>query len=112
MKFIAGFMLMIAPLAFAAESGTKNPAATLQWQSAEHIWRSSCQYCHENTPFAPKVLGRNLPVELSRYFIRNGGAGMPVFRLSELSDAEVEMLAQWIYQSQVQTQLPVSEVAK
>ena len=62
-------------------------------------WRASCQYCHQGTRFAPALLGRGLPAAYTRLIVRKGAPGMPVFHESEISDAELDTLATWIFES-------------
>lgn len=79
-----------AGIAFAQGDGL-----TVQPDGAE-LWRASCGYCHGGPMNAPELRGRNLPVAVTRQFVRNGAPGMPPFHPSALRDDELEALAQWI----------------
>ena len=67
-----------------------------RWSGPEHIWRSSCGYCHGGAAGAPELRGAGLPPEAIVQFARQGGAGMPSFHRSEISDVELRQLAEWI----------------
>jgi mono/diheme cytochrome c family protein len=86
----AGFALVtaISPSAGLAQSAG-------QWQGPQHIWNASCAYCH-GTTHAPELLGREVSAEVVRRFIRQGAPGMPAFHSSEISDQELDALAEWI----------------
>ena len=93
----AAFLLFISfgKLAFADENeGLK-------------IYTKWCEQCHMDSPFAPGtiqlrqsrgvdkavILKRDdLNPDYVRQLVRNGFAGMPNFRRTEISDAELEML--------------------
>lgn len=66
-------------------------------RSAEQVWADTCHFCHDNG-IGPALLGRQLPVELNKIFVRNGLRQMPAFRVSEIDDGELDALAKWINQ--------------
>jgi mono/diheme cytochrome c family protein len=62
----------------------------------EQIWRSSCGYCHGGAAGAPELRGLGLPPSVIEQFARQGAPGMPPFHESEISDADLKRLAEWI----------------
>ncbi|THF60357.1 c-type cytochrome [Pseudothauera rhizosphaerae] len=65
---------------------------------AEGIYARVCGYCH-GANVGPLILGRELHVDFIRTMVRLGIGSMPAFRQSEISDAELGELAQWISKS-------------
>jgi len=59
------------------------------------IWHAACAYCHENSKVGPPLNGPYDPAAL-RAIIRSGVDAMPPFHPSELSDEEIDALAQWL----------------
>jgi len=66
------------------------------WAGPEHFWRSSCGYCHGGAAGAPELRGKGLRPEVIAIFARQGAPGMPPFHASEISDAELKQLTEWI----------------
>lgn len=79
-------------LSLTADAGAFRPS----WNGPEHIWRSSCGYCHGGASGAPELRGAGLPPEAIAQFVRQGAPGMPVFHASEISDGELKQLTEWI----------------
>jgi mono/diheme cytochrome c family protein len=68
-----------------------------QWDSPKQMYQATCAGCHAGSmPIAPELLGRKLAVEYVTFLVRHGKAGMPPFKETEYSDADVKALAQWI----------------
>ena len=59
------------------------------------IWRSSCAYCHQGSKVAPPIPAGIDPAAL-KPLVRNGSGAMPPFHRSEISDGELDALAEWI----------------
>lgn len=59
------------------------------------IYAKTCGYCH-GQHVAPVIRGRNLPPEVIAQYVRSGPRAMPAFRPTEISDAELKALAQWV----------------
>ncbi|HWU01168.1 MAG TPA: cytochrome c [Novosphingobium sp.] len=68
---------------------------TLPQRSPEKVYASTCGYCHGHN-VGPIILGRHLPADMVRYMVRHGRLGMPAFRPSEITDAELNALATWV----------------
>jgi mono/diheme cytochrome c family protein len=66
-----------------------------QWRGPEQIWGATCGYCH-GAGVAPELRGRKLDPQATAFIARNGLPGMPVFKPSEINDAELDQLAHWI----------------
>ena len=64
-------------------------------RSPDQVYAKICGYCHGRN-VGPILLGRNLPPEAIRLIARNGQNGMPAFRPTEVTDAELDALAKWI----------------
>ena len=72
------------------------PSATPR--DAEQVYDTVCGYCHGKN-VGPIILGKQLPAEYIRSMVRSGPNGMPAFRPTEISDAELVALAEWISES-------------
>lgn len=59
------------------------------------IYAKTCGYCH-GQHVAPVIRGRNLPPQIIAQYVRSGPRAMPAFRPTEISDAELKALAQWV----------------
>jgi mono/diheme cytochrome c family protein len=64
-------------------------------RSPERIYATVCGYCHGRN-VGPVLLGRHLPPPTIKFVARNGQNGMPAFRPSEITPAELDALAKWI----------------
>ncbi|WP_082816316.1 c-type cytochrome [Pseudomonas citronellolis] len=71
------------------------PLPALAQRSAEQVWVDTCAYCH-TTQIGPELRGRQLPTAMIQTFARYGVRQMPAFRESEISDAELATLAEWL----------------
>lgn len=68
----------------------------IQGQRApEQVYAKVCGYCHGRN-VGPVILGRHLPADAVTYVVRHGQNGMPAFRPTEISPAELEALAAWV----------------
>lgn len=61
----------------------------------EVVYAKVCGYCHGRN-IGPILLGRKLPVDMITLVVREGRNGMPAFRPTEVSNAELAALAKWI----------------
>jgi mono/diheme cytochrome c family protein len=64
-------------------------------RAAEAIYARTCGYCH-GTNVGPIIRGRKLPPEAIVYMVRHGQGAMPAFRPTEITDAELKALSNWI----------------
>ena len=62
------------------------------WRDAQQMFDATCGYCH-GAGVAAELRGRELTAEYIGVFIRNGFRGMPAFRPSDFSDADIAALA-------------------
>lgn len=68
-------------------------------RAPETVYAKVCGYCHGRN-VGPIILGRGLPADAIVYTARHGQNGMPAFRPSEISPAEMDALAKWISASE------------
>ena len=68
----------------------------------EGTYSRTCGYCH-GANVGPAILGLHLPPELIRSAVRTGPGAMPAFRQTEISDADLERLSEWISDSPAET---------
>jgi mono/diheme cytochrome c family protein len=66
-----------------------------QASSPEQVYGRTCHYCHD-TGVGPVLKDRHLERVYIVSTVRAGRNGMPAFRPSEISNAELLALAQWI----------------
>ena len=82
-----------------AQSGTRPSGQrlgqVLPQRTPAKTYASTCGYCH-GTNVGPILLGRHLPATYIRDVVRGGRNGMPAFRPSEVTPAELDALADWI----------------
>jgi cytochrome c553 len=78
--------LWLAGTAGAAPAGDSAPPP---W------WTAACTYCHD-AQIAPSLLGRHLDPATIVAIVRNGLPAMPAFHRSEISDADLLVLAKWV----------------
>jgi mono/diheme cytochrome c family protein len=97
MKRLAFLALGIAALGAApatAQSG-QQLGQTLPQRSPAKTYASTCAYCHGHN-VGPIILGRKLPVDYIKTMVHAGRNGMPAFRPTEVTPAELDALAVWI----------------
>jgi len=64
----------------------------------EGTYGETCAYCHGSN-VGPIILGRHLPADMIKGTVRAGRGAMPAFRPTEISDADLAALADWISMS-------------
>jgi mono/diheme cytochrome c family protein len=91
-------MKRLLPLALALASPAhagQEIGQPLALRSPDKTYASTCAYCHGHN-VGPIILGRKLPGDYIKGMVRAGRNGMPAFRPSEISPAELDALAVWI----------------
>ena len=79
-----------------SSSNTASANSAVNWKNSQHLWQSTCFYCHEETTNGPSLFSRDLPLAVINNWMREGHGAMPPFRPAEVSDKEIEALSQWI----------------
>ncbi|MDE2597440.1 MAG: cytochrome c [Sphingomonadales bacterium] len=92
--FIASAAVALAAAGTAAFAGQKLGQVQPQ-RAPEYLYPRTCGYCHGHN-VGPVILGRQLDAELVKAMVRTGRNGMPAFRPTEISNAELEILAKWV----------------
>lgn len=100
-KWAAAVVAAGSLLSTAVASADAPPSATAR--TAEKVYADSCGYCHGRN-VGPVILGRALPVPAIAAIVRAGLRGMPAFRPTEISDAELAAVAAWVSASSVNPQ--------
>lgn len=67
-----------------------------EWKSGEEVWDKTCHYCHDAAHVGPDLRGRGLPAPAIAFIVRNGVGAMPSFPESQLNDAELKTLSEWV----------------
>lgn len=99
---IASAAVALAAMGSAALAGQK--LGQLQPQRApEYLYARTCGYCHGRN-VGPIILGRQLPADVVKAMVRTGRGGMPAFRPTEITPAELDALAKWVEASKTDTQ--------
>lgn len=65
----------------------------------EYLYARTCGYCHGHN-IAPIIRGRSLPPAVIESIVRSGMGAMPAFRPTEITNTELEALAEWLSQSE------------
>ena len=66
-----------------------------EWGSPAQLWRATCSYCHDNG-VARELRGAGLTPQAVATAVRVGPKAMPSFTTSQISDRELEQLAEWM----------------
>ena len=66
-----------------------------EWGSPEQLWRATCRYCHDNG-IAQELRGAGLAQGAIVTAVRVGPKSMPSFTQSQISEQELDQLAEWI----------------
>lgn len=66
-----------------------------EWAGPEQLWRATCRYCHDNE-IAGELRGAGLAPPAIVTAVRVGPKAMPSFTPSEISNGELERLAEWL----------------
>lgn len=82
-------------------SYTANAQATyeIEPRAPEYLYERTCGYCHGHN-IAPIIRGRGLSPDLVKLFVRTGQGAMPALKPTEITDTELDALAQWISTSE------------
>jgi mono/diheme cytochrome c family protein len=79
--------------------------------TGKQVYENWCHQCHMPSPFAPGTIQlkhtrgealsvienrREFPEEYTRMIVRRGIGGMPNFRRTEITDEELDMLAEYM----------------
>jgi mono/diheme cytochrome c family protein len=91
MCLAAGIAILTGGVALASQK-LGQPQAE---RGPEEIYAKTCGYCHGKN-VGPVIRGRALPADAIKTIVRKGQNGMPAFRPTEITNSELEKLAQWI----------------
>jgi len=81
----------------AAPGDTAQAQATYEIapRAPEYLYARTCGYCHGHN-VAPLIRGRNLPPAVIQAVVRSGMGAMPAFKPTEITNTELQALAQWL----------------
>lgn len=99
----------LAAALLALATGTAAAQSAGQWQGPPQLWRALCGYCH-GAGVAKQLLGARLPAAVVAQIVRQGLPQMPAFMPTQVSNAELGALAEWISRSEPPP--PAQEAAK
>lgn len=94
----AGGLAVAAGLAtIVMVNGAARAQATYEVQprAPEYLYARTCGYCHGHN-VAPIIRGRNLPAPVIAALVRSGQGAMPAFKPTEITNAELQALAEWL----------------
>lgn len=94
---VAGLALAACTAMAAGMGGSARAQATYEVQprAPEYLYARTCGYCHGHN-VAPIIRGRNLPAPVIAAMVRSGQGAMPAFKPTEITNAELQALAQWL----------------
>lgn len=77
--------------------GTGNVLADANgnWQDGKEVYEKTCAYCHEKG-IGPKIKGQGWPPAYIINTVRSGRSAMPAFRRTEIDDAALAKVAEYI----------------
>nr|WP_294524010.1 cytochrome c [uncultured Rhodopila sp.] len=64
-----------------------------QWKNPDHLYAKICANCHD-TGVGPTIVGRDFKPDHYVTTVRHGSKAMPAFRVTEIDDAALLMLAE------------------
>jgi mono/diheme cytochrome c family protein len=99
MKTVSGLAVGAALLLGGGAFAAQKLGQPLGDRAPELTYAQTCGYCHGRN-VGPVIRGRALPVDAIKTIVRTGRNGMPAFRPTEVTNAELDALATWISASQ------------
>jgi mono/diheme cytochrome c family protein len=93
-------LLVLSGLAITAGAMAAPPPSATP-RAPDVVYAQACGYCHDHGT-APVILGQELDAEAIAYMVRSGPHGMPAFRPTEVSPAELDAVSKWISESPAQ----------
>jgi len=88
-------LVCAAPCVAILVSETTWAQAAGEWRDSEQLWHSTCAYCHDGR-VASQLLGERLSTQAVLGAARGAAQPMPSFTPSQVSDAELRALTDWI----------------
>ena len=95
LSFTRSLCISISVISLVLFSSVSYANAAGQWRDGMHVYEKVCSYCHD-IGVGPVLKSTEKPVEYIQYIVRNGFRAMPAFRASEINDAELKLLADFI----------------
>jgi mono/diheme cytochrome c family protein len=95
MRLILGLAASAALLVGGGAFAAQKLGQPLGDRAPELTYAQTCGYCHGRN-VGPVIRGRDLPADAVKLIVRNGQNGMPAFRPTEITSAELDALATWI----------------
>ncbi|MEL1251294.1 c-type cytochrome [Aurantiacibacter gilvus] len=101
MALAIGLSLVAGSRLVAASSVEASAQATyeIEPREPEYLYARTCGYCHGHN-IAPIIRGRSLPPAVIESIVRSGMGAMPAFKPTEITDNELDALAEWLSQSE------------
>lgn len=94
--FMPGLAVVMIAVPALAQVGAQQTLGEVQApRTPEQVYAKVCGYCHGRN-VGPVILGRHLPADAIKSIARHGQNGMPAFRPSEITPAELDALTAWI----------------
>lgn len=98
-------------LAGAAASPEARAQSAGEWGSPAQLWRATCHYCHDDG-VARELRGAGLSPQAIETAVRLGPKAMPSFTPSQITDPELEQLAEWISTQKAPAQQPADRASR
>ena len=97
LSIVAGLGMLAAVGLAAGQADSARAQATYEVapRAPEYLYARTCGYCHGHN-VAPIIRGRNLPAPVTVAMVRAGQGAMPAFKPTEITNQELEALAQWL----------------
>ncbi len=94
-KALAAVALGVAGAAGLAGTALAQATYETSPRAPEYLYARTCGYCHGHN-VGPVIRGRNLPAPVIAAMVRSGQGAMPAFKPTEITDTELQALAQWL----------------
>jgi mono/diheme cytochrome c family protein len=98
MKYVVTLLVGAGLAASGVAFAGQKLGAPLGDRPPEAVYAKTCGYCHGRN-VGPVILGRALSPAVTSTMVRHGRNGMPAFRPTEVTNAELAALADWIAKS-------------
>jgi mono/diheme cytochrome c family protein len=95
MKIMIGLAAVVAIFAGGVAVAGQKLGQPQGERAPEMLYAKTCGYCHGKN-IGPVIRGRALPADAIKTIVRHGQNGMPAFRPTEITNSELDKLAQWI----------------
>jgi mono/diheme cytochrome c family protein len=97
---------LICATGYAAQNAQNSPAEPANnaqvaghWKDPDEVYEKICKHCHD-TGIGPELKGKKYSAQLTFAMVRVGPGAMPAFRQTDIDDAMLKKLGEWLQKSE------------